>query len=80
MLQSVAFAIRTGVSSVTKYAPGHLVYGRDIIIHEKELVKWHNLWERKIEQSFIENVCENKKRSIYNYKNSNKVLVVTKTN
>jgi len=61
MLQSVAFAIRTAVNSVTKYAPSHMVYGRDMIMHEKELINWHDLWKKRTEQAFRENIRENKR-------------------
>ena len=33
MLQSVVFAIRTAVSNVTKFAPSHMMYGRDMMMH-----------------------------------------------
>ena len=80
MLQSVAFAIRTAVSSVTKFASSHMVHGRDMIMHEKELINWHELWKRRTEQSFRENIRENKKRSNHKYTIGDKVLVNTKTN
>ena len=54
ILQSVAFAIRTTISSVTQFAPSHCVFERDMIMHEKEIVKWHELWERRSEQTVRE--------------------------
>ena len=80
ILQSVAFAIRTTTSSITKCAPSHCVFGRDMIMLEKEIVKWHELWERRSEQAFKENLRENKRRSNYEYKRGDKVLIITKTN
>ena len=79
-LQSVAFAIRTATSSVTNFAPSHCIFGRDMIMHEKELVKWHELWERRKAQSIKENLRENKGRSNHEYKSGDKVLIITRSN
>ena len=77
VLQSVAFAIRTATNSVTKISPSHCVFGRDMIMHEKEIVKWHELWERRYKQSIRENTRENKRRSNHNYKVGDKILIIT---
>ena len=50
LLQSVAFVIRTANSLVSKYSPAQAVYGRDMVMHFKELVDWKILWERKNKQ------------------------------
>ena len=38
LTQRVAFALRSTISSLTTYAPRHLVFVRDMIIHQKELI------------------------------------------
>ena len=43
LTQRVAFALRLTVSSMTTYTPGHLVYNRDMIVHQKELINWNKL-------------------------------------
>ena len=78
-LQSVAFAIRTTTSSVTNFAPSHCVFGRDMIMHEKVIVKWHELWERRKVQAIIENLRENNGRSNHKYKRGDKVLIITRS-
>ena len=76
----MAFAIGTTISSVTKFALSHCVFGRDMIMHEKEIVKWHESWERRSEQAVREHLRENKRRFNYKYKRGDKVLIVIKTN
>ena len=80
LLQSVAFAVRTATTLITKYSPGQLIFGRDMIVHCAELVNWDQLWERKAKQHLKENLRENKSRSNYKYKIGGKVLILTKTN
>jgi len=76
--QLATFVICTAVGSVTKYAPDHVVNGRDMLIHKKEMGKYYAFWERRIEQHFKENIYENKKSSNHKYKVGEKTLVITK--
>ena len=40
LLQSVAWAIRATVSTVTKFSPGQLAFGHDMIMQTKVIVDW----------------------------------------
>ena len=35
--------------ALTTYAPGHLVFNRDMIIHQKELIDWTKVFDRRRE-------------------------------
>ena len=78
MLQAVAFAIRTVTSTTTKYSPGELIFGRDMILHIKETADWSLLRERKAVQQTTENERENARRSNHVYSVGDKVLLVTR--
>ena len=43
LMQSVAYALRSTVSTVSKYAPGHIIYERDMIVHQETLVRFGNV-------------------------------------
>ena len=36
VLQAVAFALRTAISTIIKYSPGQLIFGRGMTMHMKE--------------------------------------------
>ena len=78
VLQAVAFALRTAINTITKYSPGQLIFGRDMIIHMKEVANWSLLRERKAIQQTKDNERENKSRSEYKYEVGEKVLIITK--
>ena len=40
LTQRVAFAFRSTISLSTTYAPGHLIFQRNMIVHQKELIDW----------------------------------------
>ena len=64
----------------TKYSPSHLIFNRDMIIHQKEIADWEILRERKVIQQTKDNERENKGRSNYQYQIGEKVLVLTRAN
>ena len=66
LLQSVAFAIRATINTVTKHSSAELVYGRDMIIHQKTIVDWNLIREKKRNQQIKDNERENKKDPISN--------------
>ena len=49
-------------------------------MHEKEIVKWHEVWERRHKQAIRENTRENERRSIHKYTVGDKILIITKEN
>ena len=51
-----------------------MIFVRDMVIHQSELINW----ERKAKQHFRENLRENRSRSNYKYTIGKKVLVLTK--
>ena len=51
LLLLVGFSIRVFVSSVIKFAPNHLIFGRDMIIHDKELVNGMSYGRKWTEQA-----------------------------
>ena len=63
LLSSVAFALRATCSTVTKYSPSELVFNRDMIIHQKELVNWNLVYDRKRRRQILDNERENKSRT-----------------
>ena len=79
LTQRVAFALRSTVSSITTYAPGHLVFNRDMIIHQKELIDWNKIFDRKREQQIKDNNRENLGRSNYEYSIGERVMIIKRT-
>ena len=76
LLASVAFALRSRCSTVTKYSPSELIFNRDMIIHQKELVNWDQVHERKRRRQILDNERENKSRTKYKYKIGDRVLII----
>ena len=80
VLQCCAFAIRATTNLTTKYSPSHLIFSRDMIMHQKEVADWELLRERKVVQQTKDNERENKGRSNHTYQVGEKVLVLTRAN
>ena len=80
LIQRVAFALRSTVSSMTTYAPGHLVFNRDMIVHQKELINWNKIYERRRRQQIKDNEKENKGRTNHEYTVGENVVILTRTN
>ena len=80
VLQSVAFDLRATISTITKYSPGQLVFGWDMVIDQLAVVDWSLLRERKGIQQARDNERENRGRTNFQYKVGKRVLVITKTN
>ena len=55
-----------------------MIFGRDMIVHQRSLVDWNLLREKKRNQQAKDNLRENKKRVAYQYKIGEKYLIVTK--
>lgn len=72
----VAFALRSTVSSLTTYSPGHLIFQRGMITHKKELIDWTKINKRRRAQQVKDNTRENKGRSNYEYTIGERVMIV----
>ena len=79
LTQRVAFALRSTVSSLTTYSPGQLIFQRDMIIHQKELIDWTKINDRRRVQQIKDNTRENRGRSHYEYSIGERVMIVKRT-
>ena len=80
VLQYCAFTVRATITLTTKCFSSHLIFNCDMITHQKEIVDWELLWERKIVQKTKDNECKNRCRSNHVYQVREKVLIVTQAN
>ena len=78
LLQSVAYALRATVNTITKYSSAELIFGRDMLVHQASIVDWNLVRERKRNQQIKDNVRENNKRIDHKWKMGDKCLIVTK--
>ena len=56
-----------------------MIFGRDMIIHQRELVNWVDIHDRKRTQQIKDNKRENQGRSNYEYNVGESVMIVTRT-
>lgn len=66
-LQSVAWAMRSTVSALTKYTPANLAFGRDMILNDEITVNWKAIQHRRKRRAINDNNRENSKRRDFNY-------------
>ena len=78
MLQSVAWSLRTTVSTVTNVSPGMAVFSCDMIFNFKMRVNWQQVEQKRDQLARRDNVKENSKRMPYEYTVGEKVLIVKK--
>ena len=79
LTQRVAFAIRDTINSTSKYSPGQLVFNRDMIMHQKELINWDRVRERRRKQQVLDNTRENRSGTNYAYEKGDRVLIIKRT-
>ena len=77
-LQSVAWAIRSTVSTAMNYSPGQLVFGRDMIMQSKVIADWEKLKQKKRMSTIKSNERENRNRIHHKYKVGDMVLIKLK--
>jgi len=75
-LQSVAWALRSTVNSVTKYAPVNLAFGRDMVLNEEVRINWTAIKNHRESQAIKDNTRENKKRKEFVYEIGKKCWIV----
>ena len=80
VLQSLAFAIRSSVHSMSGYSPAELVFCRGMIVHCKAMVDWNVVMARCRSDQVRDNDRENKARITHEYRVEDSVMVVTRTN
>lgn len=54
-LQSVAWAMRSTVSALTKYTPANLAFGRDMILNDEIIVNWKAIQHRRKRRAINDN-------------------------
>ena len=77
-LQSVAWAIRSTVSTALNHTPGQLVFGRDMIMQTRVVADWERIKQKKRMSTIRSNQRENRNRVHHNYKVGDKILIVLK--
>jgi len=78
VMQSMAFAIRTTIHSMSGYSPVEMIFNRDMIVHTKSIVDWDMVRKRYRDDQIRNNDRENRSRIPHSYIIGDKVLVVTK--
>ena len=79
LIQACAWAIRTTVPLNVPYNPSQLIFGMDIIFHQKVKVDWQLLKEQRRNHAIANNKKENKNRIQHDYKVGDLVLIVDKS-
>ena len=75
-LQSVAWAVRTTVSTTTGYSPGQLAFSRDMIMATQVKIDWERIKAIKQSAAIKNNASENSSRIHHNYQVGDQVLIV----
>ena len=74
-LQSIAWALRSTVSSIIKRSPGQLAFNRDMIMQLKMNSNWNDIAAARRKQKILDNVRENAKRIPHTYRINDKILI-----
>ena len=75
MLQAMAWAYRTTVSTSTGYAPGELTFGRDMIMNLCLHIDWASITQKRLALDQKSVLRENENRLEHEYKIGDKVLI-----
>lgn len=75
-LQTVAWAIRSTVSTMSGYTPGQLVFNKDMIMQSNVIVDWEKIKLLKRASAQASNEKENKTRLHHQYSVGDKVLII----
>ena len=78
VLQSVAFAIRATKSLVTKFTPGQMINGRDMITYQVSLSNWDLVREQRQISQIKNNKRENRGRTNHIWAVGQLRLIITK--
>ena len=80
VLQIVAWAIRSTVSTTINYSPGQLVFSKDMIMQSQVTANWELIKQIKRESTIKSNADENRSRLLHAYQPGDKVLILRKAN
>ena len=78
MFQTVAWGLRTTISTVTENSPGGTVFNRDMIFNFKMRTDWEKVARKRDRMAETDNIRENNRRKPYEYQEGEKVLIVRK--
>ena len=79
-LQTVAWAIRSTISTVINYSPGQLVFSQDMIMQTQVVADWERIKELRRASTVKSNLTENESCLAHVYKQGDKVLILLKAN
>ena len=68
ILQSIAWGLRSAYHTSLQTTPGHLTFGRDMVIHATYLANWHAIRQRNQSSVLRNNARENRKRQRHTYR------------
>ena len=77
-LQSVAWAIRSTISTMSGYTPGQLVFSKDMIMQSVVTADWEKIKRLKRQSAENTNTRENRARVDHEYHPGDQVLIVVK--
>ena len=77
LTSAAAYALRATVHGVTKYTPAQLVYNKDMILRTNMEAKVELVRQRREAAIQTNNTRENRRRIAYDYKEGDKVLILT---
>ena len=77
-LQSIAWAIRSTISTITDYSPAQLVFNKDMIMQMHINIDWEKLKRKRIIATKKNNLRENKNRIDHEYQIGEQILIVRK--
>ena len=75
ILQSIAWGLRSAYHTSLQTTPGHLTFGRDMVIHATYLANWHAIRQRNQSSVLRNNARENRRRQRHTYRVGDLVFV-----
>ena len=67
ILQNIAWALRSVYHTTLQASPGHLVFGRDMVINSTYIANWRQINANRKKNTIRNNLRENNKRISYDY-------------
>ena len=78
IFKSIAWVVRSTAHSVTKYTPGQLAFGVDMLMRIRIIADWESIKANKLRLPKMSNEQENKSRVAHNYKKGGYILIILK--
>ena len=76
ILTNVSWAIRSTYHTVLKASPGAAIFGRDMLFDIPFIADWKKIGDFRQRQTDLNTMRENKKRTDFDYKVGDKILIV----